>query len=184
MSLASDQALYLFCLVVAVLAVLACLNLRRSRVGRALMAIRDNDIAAQAMGIDLWRYKLVAFVLSAALTGLGGALMAMYISFVTVEGFPFLLSIEALAIIVVGGTGWILGSILGTIFIVSLPELAAALTGLAGARFSDVLTTGAHEIKSMLYGIAIILFLRLDPRGLRGMWHDIKHAFSHWPLKY
>ncbi|XAH21540.1 branched-chain amino acid ABC transporter permease [Xylophilus sp. GW821-FHT01B05] len=183
-SLTDDKALYGLCLAVAVLTVLAVLNIRRTRLGRAFVAIRDNDIAARAMGINLWRYKLVAFVISAFITGIGGALMAIYINFVTVEGFPFLLSIEALAIIVVGGVGSVLGAALGTVFIVTLPEVVASLFGLLGGRYAEVLTTSAHEVKSMLYGIAIIAFLRFDSRGLLGMWHDLRHRWIHWPLRY
>ena len=184
LSFKSDRALYWLCLVVAMLAVFATLNLRRTRAGRAMIAIRDNDIAAQAMGINLWRYKLTAFVISAAMTGIAGALMAMYVSFVTVEGFPFLLNIEALAILVVGGLGSVLGAVLGTVFILALPEIAGALFGVVGGRLTEMLTSSANEIKSVLYGVAIIAFLRLDPRGLRGMWHDLRHAWTHWPLRY
>lgn len=183
-SLQSDQALYWFCLLIAVLALFATLNLRRTRAGRAMIAIRDNDIAAQAMGINLWRYKLTAFVIASSMTGIAGALMAMYVSFVTVEGFPFLLSIEALAILVVGGLGSVLGTVLGTVFIVLLPEVTTVLFSFVGGALTDLMTTSAHEIKSMLYGIAIIAFLRLDPRGLYGMWHDLRHAWTFWPLRY
>lgn len=183
-NLASDRALYWFCLVVAVLALLVSLNIRRTRLGRAFVAIRDNDIAARSMGINLLTYKLLAFVISAFMTGIGGALMGMYISFVTVEGFPFLLSIEALAIIVVGGVGSTLGVIFGTVFIVSLPEVVSALFGLLGGTWADAMTTSAHEIKSMLYGIAIIGFLRFDTRGLLGIWHDVRRLWVHWPLRF
>ena len=183
-SLSNDKALYGFCLLLAVLTVLVTLNLRRTRPGRAFVAIRDNDIAARSMGINLWRYKLLAFVISAFITGIGGALMAIYVNFVTVEGFPFLLSIEALAIIVVGGLGSVLGAVLGTVFIVTLPEVVGAVFSLLGGSYAEVLTTSAHEIKSMLYGLVIIIFLRLDPRGLLGIWHDIRQLWSHWPLRY
>lgn len=183
-SLASDRALYWFCLAAAVIALLVSMNIRRTHLGRAFVAIRDNDIAARSMGIDLWRYKLLAFVISAFMTGIGGALMAMYITFVSVEGFPFLLSIEALAIIVVGGIGSIAGAVFGAVFIVSLPEVVSGLFGLAGGAWADALTSSAHEIKSMLYGIAIIAFLRFDPRGLLGIWHDVRHLWVHWPLRF
>ncbi|HVZ44224.1 MAG TPA: branched-chain amino acid ABC transporter permease [Ramlibacter sp.] len=184
MDLSSDRAFYWFCLAVCVLAVLVTLNLRRSYVGRAMVAIRDNDIAARTMGINLVRYKLLAFLISAAITGVAGATMAMYIGIVSVESFPFLLSIEALAIIIVGGIGSVLGAVLGTVFIVSLPEVFSALTSFMGGRLADLMTTSAHEIKSVLYGLAIIAFLRFDPRGLRGIWHDIRHAWVFWPLRY
>ncbi len=183
-NLSSDQALYWFCLAVSVLVLLACLNLRRTYAGRAMMAIRDNDIAARAMGINLVRYKLSAFVLSAFIAGIAGALLAMYIGLVTVEGFPFLLSIEALAILIVGGMGSILGVVFGTVFIVSLPEFVSSAVALFGANWADALSTRTHELKSMLYGVAIIAFLRLDPRGLLGMWKDIRHLWVYWPLRY
>jgi branched-chain amino acid transport system permease protein len=184
MDLSSDRAFYWFCLGVCILAVLVTLNVRRSYIGRALVAIRDNDIAARTMGINLVRFKLLAFLLSAALTGVAGALMAMYLSIVSVEGFPFLLSIEALAIVIVGGLGSVLGAVLGTVFIVAMPEVFSALVSTAGGRLADVLTTSAHEIKSVLYGLAIIGFLRFDPRGLRGIWHDVRHAWVQWPLRF
>jgi branched-chain amino acid transport system permease protein len=184
MDLSSDRAFYWFCLGVCILAVLVTLNVRRSYIGRALVAIRDNDIAARTMGINLVRFKLLAFLLSAALTGVAGALMAMYLSIVSVEGFPFLLSIEALAIVIVGGLGSVLGAVFGTVFIVAMPEVFSALVSTAGGRLADVLTTSAHEIKSVLYGLAIIGFLRFDPRGLRGIWHDVRHAWVHWPLRF
>lgn len=182
--LSSDRAFYWFCLAMCTLAVLITLNLRRSVLGRALVALRDNDIAARTMGINLVRYKLLAFLISAALTGVAGAVMGMYLSIVSVEAFPFLLSIEALAIIIVGGLGSVLGAVLGTVFIVTLPEVFSSLVHLLGGRLQDLMTTSAHEVKSVLYGLAIIGFLRFDPRGLRGIWHDIRHTWVFWPLRY
>ncbi|MDR3469367.1 MAG: branched-chain amino acid ABC transporter permease [Xanthobacteraceae bacterium] len=181
---AGDVAFSHLCLVFALAALFATLNLRRSRVGRAFVAIRDNDIAARAMGINLQSYKLLAFATSATMTGLAGALYGIYLSFVSVEGFPFLLSIEALAILIVGGLGSTLGAILGTVFIVLLPEATrlvfSAVSGGAGGLF----TTGGQELKSILYGLVIILFLRFQPRGLVGAWHDLKRAWVNWPLRY
>lgn len=182
--LSSDTAFYGFCLVMAILAVLITLNLRRSYMGRALMALRDNDIAARTMGINLVRFKLLAFLISAAFTGVAGAMMGMYLSFISVESFPFLLSIEALAIIIVGGLGSVLGAILGTIFILSLPDVVSILMSYLSAGLQDLMTSAAHEIKAVLYGLAIIGFLRFDPRGLLGMWHDLRHAWVYWPLRY
>ena len=184
MDLSSDRAFYWFCVAMCVLAVLVVLNLRRSYVGRALVAIRDNDIAARTMGISLVRYKLLAFLVSAALTGVAGALMGMYMSIVSVEGYPFLLSIEALAVIIVGGIGSVLGAVLGAVFIVTMPEVFSALMAGLGGQLAEVMTTSAHEVKTILYGLAIIAFLRFDPRGLRGMWHDLRHAWVFWPLRY
>lgn len=182
--LSGDRSFYWFCLLVCVLAMLVTMNVRRSYVGRALVAIRDNDIAARTMGIDLVSFKLLAFLISAALTGVAGALMGMYMSIVSVEGFPFLLSIEALAIVIVGGLGSVLGAVFGTVFIVSMPELVNGLVSTFGGRLQELMTTSAHEIKSVLYGLTIIGFLRFDPRGLQGIWNDVRHAWSHWPLRY
>jgi branched-chain amino acid transport system permease protein len=182
--LTSDRAYYWFCLAMSVGVVLLTLNVRRSYFGRALVAIRDNDIAARTMGISLVRFKLLAFLLSAALTGVAGAMMGMYLGIVSVESFPFLLSIEALAIIIVGGLGSVLGAGFGTIFILSLPDLVSGIMSLLSGHVQDLMTTSAHEVRSMLYGLAIIAFLRFDPRGLRGIWHDIRHAWVHWPQRY
>jgi branched-chain amino acid transport system permease protein len=180
----NDAAFTYLCLGFAIAALFATLNIRRSRIGRAFVAIRDNDIAARAMGINLHAYKLFAFVTSAFITGIAGSLYGIYLSFVSVEGFPFLLSIEALAILIVGGLGSALGAVLGTILIVLLPEATRLLFSLFSAQIDAMFTTGAQELKSMLYGLVIILFLRFQPRGLVGAWHDIRRFWVNWPLRY
>ena len=180
----SDAAFAHLCLGFAVLTLFATLNIRRSRVGRAFVAIRDNDTAARVMGINLHTYKLFAFVTSAFITGIAGALYGIYLSFVSVEGFPFLLSIEALAILIVGGLGSALGAVLGTIFIILLPEATRFVFSLFSAQMDALFSTGAQELKSMLYGVVIILFLRFQPRGLVGGWHDIRRLWVNWPLRY
>lgn len=184
LSFDSDRAFAHLCLAFAVVTLLVTLNIRRSRIGRAFVAIRDNDMAARVMGVNLPAFKLFAFVTSSFITGIAGALYGIYLSFVSVEGFPFLLSIEALAILIVGGLGSALGAILGTIFITLLPEVARVLFGLLGSKADALFSTGAHELKSMIYGIIIILFLRFQPRGLVGLWHDVKRMWVNWPLRY
>lgn len=180
----SDAAFTQLCLGFAILTLFATLNIRRSRVGRAFVAIRDNDTAARVMGINLHAYKLFAFVTSAFITGIAGALYGIYLSFVSVEGFPFLLSIEALAILIVGGLGSALGAVLGTVLIVLLPEATRLVFSLFSAQINALFSTGAQELKSMLYGFVIILFLRFQPRGLVGAWHDIRRLWVNWPLRY
>jgi branched-chain amino acid transport system permease protein len=180
----TDAKFYYLVAAVGVLTILACLNLRRSRFGRALIAIRDNDNAARVMGIDLRAYKLYAFMASSFIVGISGALYGIFLSFVTVDGFPFLLAIEALAILIVGGMGSIAGAILGAIFMVGLPEVTSLLFSLMGDSARAVLSTSAHEVKGMLYGLVIILFLRLQPHGLMGLWQDAKRVWTLWPLKY
>lgn len=183
-SFKSDTAFALLCLSLAAITLVATLNLRRSRVGRALVAIRDNDIAARVMGVDLTIYKLNAFITSSFIIGISGALYGIFLSYVTVEGFPFLLSIEALAILIVGGIGTALGAVLGTAFIVLLPELTSQIFSLLGDETARALSTGAHELKSMLYGVVIILFLRFQPHGLVGLWRDSKRLWVNWPLRF
>jgi branched-chain amino acid transport system permease protein len=180
----SDTAFAHLCLGFAVVTLFGTLNIRRSRIGRAFVAIRDNDTAARAMGVNLHAYKLYAFVTSAFITGIAGALYGIYLSFVSVEGFPFLLSIEALAILIVGGLGSALGAVLGTVMIVLLPEVTRFVFSLFSSQMDALFSTGAQELKSMLYGLVIILFLRFQPRGLVGAWHDLKRTWVHWPLRY
>jgi len=183
-SLASDRALYWLCLAVAVLTLLAVLNIRRSKLGRAFMAIRDNDLAAVSMGISLTTYKLLAFLISSFLTGLAGTLMVLFINIANVEGFPFLLSIEAVAILIVGGLGSVLGTVIGTVFMVALPEISNQLLGAVSNMLGLQLSTAALEIKGILYGCAIVGFLLLDPKGLVGLWLDLKRLWVSRPMRY
>jgi branched-chain amino acid transport system permease protein len=183
-SFSSDRALYWLSLGVAVVTLFGVLNIRRSRLGRAFMAIRDNDTAAVSMGISLTRYKLLAFVISSFIAGLAGALMVLFINVANVEGFPFLLSIEAVAILIVGGLGSVLGAVLGTIFIMLLPEIGTELLGAFSAVTGRQLSPGAMEIKGILYGAAIVGFLLADPRGLVGLWVDVKRLWVTRPLRY
>lgn len=180
----TDAKFYYLVAGFSILTILACLNLRRSRLGRALIAIRDNDNAARVMGIDLRTYKLYAFVASSFIVGVSGALYGIFLSFVTVDGFPFLLAIEALAILIVGGMGSIAGAILGSIFLVGLPDLTSFIFSMMGEGAQSIFSTSAHEIKGLLYGLVIILFLRLQPHGLMGLWQDAKRVWTLWPLKY
>jgi branched-chain amino acid transport system permease protein len=180
----SDRALYWLCLAVALATLLCVLNIRRTRLGRAFMAIRDNDLAAVSMGISLTAYKLLAFVISSFLTGISGALMVLFVNFANVEGFPFLLSIEAVAILIVGGLGSVLGTVIGTVFIVSLPEISTQILGLVSAATGLALDSAALEVKGVLYGLAIVGFLLLDPRGLLGLWIDAKRWWVSRPLRF
>lgn len=180
----SDQALYWLCLVVMLITLLGVLNIRRSKLGRAFMAIRDNDRAAVSMGISLTKYKLLAFAISSFLAGISGALMVLFINFANVEGFPFLLSIEAVAILIVGGLGSVLGTVIGTILILSLPELSSQLLSLVSSMTGISLNSAALEIKGILYGCAIVGFLMFDPRGLVGSWSDLSRLWISRPLRY
>lgn len=176
--------LYYFALAVTVLIVLMVMNVQRSRVGRAWLAIRDHDIAARAMGIDLTRYKLMAFVMSSFIVGIAGGLMSLQIRFINIDVFALILSIEALAIIILGGLGSVAGAILGAVFLTLLPEGIRLFFNLILEPGSSFYSTYVYEIRGVTYGAVIVAFLRFKPDGLVGFWRDQKKFWSNWPLAY
>jgi branched-chain amino acid transport system permease protein len=181
-----QQALPLYYLTLAITigAVLCTLNLSRTRVGRAWMAIRDHDIAARAMGINLVRYKLMAFAVSSFWVGVAGGLMSLQIRFINTDVFSLLLSIEALAMIILGGLGSVPGAILGAVFISFLPEAIRLLVEMFGDVNSHLYTNYIFEIRGIAYGVVIVAFLRFKPEGLIGVWRDGRKYWSNWPLAY
>ena len=181
-SFKSDVRFYYAALVMLVLFVFITMNLMRSRIGRAWLALRDHDIAARAMGIDLMRYKLLAFMVSAFYTGVAGAMVALQTRFINVDTFSVLISIEALAMVIVGGVGRIHGAILGAALIIFLPELLSLGFSAAGDRFKTLMADRIYEVKGMMYGIVILLFLRLEPEGMAGIWRKLKRFWVQWPL--
>ncbi len=178
------KPLYYTTLGVAAIVVFAALNIQRSRIGRAWMAIRDHDIAARVMGVDLVRYKLYAFMVSSFIVGIAGALISLQIRFVNIDVFALILSIEALAIVILGGLGSIAGAILGAIFLSLLPEAIRLFFETFSDTNSSFYTTYVYEIRGITYGVVIIAFLRLKPEGLIGLWRDIRKYWSNWPLAY
>jgi len=176
--------LYYLVLGVAVLAVLTALNLSRTRIGRAWMAIRDHDVAARVMGIDLVRYKLLAFMVSSFIVGVAGALISLQIRFINIDVFALILSIEAIAFLILGGLGSIGGAILGAIFLSFLPEMIRLAFAMLGGSTASLLGNYLFEIRGMAYGVVIVVFLRWVPDGLIGLWRDIRTYWSNWPLAY
>lgn len=182
LDIGSDTGFYYFTLVCVVLVALFALNLLRTRVGRAWVAIRDHDIAARVMGINLNLYKLLAFVVSSFLIGMAGALMTLRLQFINVDVFNLLISIEALAMIIVGGLGSVPGAIVGAAFIVLLPEAVRHFIELFGKDLTANFTTYVFEVRGLLTGLVIVLMLRLEPEGLMGIWRDLKRYWTRWPL--
>lgn len=180
--LANDRALYWFVLGVTILMTLAALNILRTRIGRAWLAIRDHDVAARVMGVNLVAYKLAAFVVSSFFTGIAGALVALQIRFVSIDVFDLLLSIEALAMIIFGGLGSVAGAIVGAAFLVLLPEFIRELLALLGGSASDAFMRNVFQIRAVAYGVVIVFFLRFEPHGLIGLWRDAKKYWVNWPL--
>jgi branched-chain amino acid transport system permease protein len=155
--MSQDMWLYYFTLVISVAIYIASVNLLRSRSGRAMMAIRDNEIAASAMGVDVALYKTLAFGVSAGITGVSGGLGAIAVQFVAPDGYTIQLAIALFLGMVVGGVGWLPGSLVGSAFIVFVPNIAENVSkGLSGAVFGAILIViifvVPHGARQLAYG--------------------------------
>ena len=166
-----------------VIVTLATVNLFRTHFGRAFIAIRDQDIAASVMGVDLFKYKLLAFAVSSFLVGLAGALTAHYRSIVTWERFTVDVSVTYLAMIIIGGLGSVTGSYLGATFMTLLPVLLTNV-GRAVKTSFPIIDSIIPFIQQGMFGLVIILFLILEPEGLNKIWKNIKDYFRLWPFSY
>jgi len=167
--LRSGSDFYWLCLLLAVLATLAVLNLLRSPTGRAFVAIRDSEISAQSMGIHLARYKSMSFAISAALAGLGGALYAHKISFLSPDQFNIVQSIDLLLLVVIGGLGSVHGAFLGAIFLIAMPQLISL-----GKDFLPAAIGQAAGLQGVVYGAVLIGFVLFEPLGLYGRWLKVR----------
>jgi branched-chain amino acid transport system permease protein len=173
----SERRYYYLALVLLVLTLLAAKNLLRSPTGRAMIAIRDSEIAAQTMGISLAKYKTVAFAVSAFFTGVAGSLYAHKILFINPESFTILLSIELLVMIIIGGLGSLHGAVYGTAFVIFLPQIIIQTKEYLPHFLRD--QTG---LEPALYGLMIILFILFEPMGLYGRWLKLRFYFEMFPL--
>lgn len=178
-----EQSWYWILLVLAALAVMAARNLFRTGLGRSFMAVRDQDIAAEAIGVNLTRAKLTAFAVSSGFVGLAGALTAHYNETVTWEAYTLNVSILYLAMIIVGGLGSIAGAVYGAIFMTLLPVLIRELADAVGPA-APWLSNQLPAIQNAVFGLVIILFLIIEPRGLNRLWERIKEYFRFWPFRY
>ncbi|SDI55536.1 branched-chain amino acid transport system permease protein [Pseudomonas flavescens] len=156
---------YLFAALV-VLILLACIRLQHSRIGRAWVAIREDEDAARAMGIDTRRLKLLAFAIGAACGGLGGALFASFQGFVSPESFTLNESIVVLAMVVLGGMGHVPGVILGCVLLAALPELLRSSLGPLQQQLFGAVLADPEIVRQLLYGLALILAMLYRPAGL------------------
>ncbi|BDE68901.1 MULTISPECIES: branched-chain amino acid ABC transporter permease [Delftia] len=173
--------LYWVIVPVTLLMLLGAANLFRTRTGRAFIAIRDRDISAEVLGIPLLRYKLLSFGLSSFYAGVAGGLWAYFFRVVTPESFPLLMSIFFLAAIIVGGMGSILGSILGAVFMTMVPELLKLIVDLLPG--GSELTVFLSPVRTMVFGLLIIVFLVFEPQGLAQMWRRLRRFFHLWPFR-
>jgi branched-chain amino acid transport system permease protein len=182
-SFKSELSYYFLCVTVLILGVLVFLNIRRSKYGRIFTAIRDRDIAASALGVNIFRYKLLAFAISSFYAGISGSLFGHYVLLITPEQFNIWLSIEYVAMIIIGGLGTVKGAILGAVFIGLLPEIIKALSVPLLAIFPHI---GENLIflREGVFGIVVIVFLIFEPEGLAKVWVRTKNFFKLWPYSY
>jgi len=178
----SDGRAWYFILLAAAATLLVCLNLLRARTGRAWRAIRAHETVAEALGIGIAGYKLLAFVISSAVTALAGALFAYYRGFVSVEAFSLFLTIQYLAMVIIGGMGSLLGALLGATFVTIFPYIIEiGLLALPGAqRYASLL----FAVNYAAFGLVMILFLIFEPLGLVGIWRRIQSYFLLWPFRH
>jgi branched-chain amino acid transport system permease protein len=178
----TDARMYGLILCVTVLLLVAARNLFRTRVGRAFIAIRDKDISAEVLGINLLRYKLYAFAIGSFYAGVAGALLGYFYRAMTPEYFTLSLSIFYLAAIIVGGLGSMLGTILGALFMTLVPELlrnAVALVAQWAPRATEILS----PLQQLVFGLLIIGFLVFEPHGLLEIWRRVRRYFHLWPFR-
>jgi branched-chain amino acid transport system permease protein len=168
---------YFVCLVCAIAATLMALNLLRSPTGRAFVAIRDSEISAQSMGIHLARYKSMSFAISAALAGLGGALYAHKLQFISPDQFSLVQSIDLLLMVVVGGLGSIHGAFLGALFLIGMPQLISLGKDLLPPAIGQ-----AAGLQGVIYGAILIAVVMLEPAGMYGRWVKVRTWLELYPF--
>ena len=160
-------------------------NLMRTRFGRAFIAIRDNDRAAEGMGIPIFSYKLLSFAVSSFYAGFAGALYAFYMISITPEPFMLWYSIEFIAMIIIGGLGSIPGSVFGAIFIVTLNEVLSLITEiLMNVGGSSGFAITVAPLREFVFGLTIILFIIFEPKGIAEVWRVVRSSFRLWPFSY
>lgn len=184
--LEAEQKFYFFGLLILLGMGFLAKNLVRSRIGRALAAVRDRDIAAGIIGVSVTRYKMIAFAVSSFYAGVAGALLWMFIGFIDPTSFNLLLSIRYVAMVLIGGVATISGSIMGAAFITFLPRIVDKLAGflpfISESPVGGFLTK--FQVEEMLFGLLIVVFLILEPLGLYGIWVRIRNYFKAWPFSY
>lgn len=212
--LSEEQKEFFFLLGILLVFIWLAKNLVRTRTGRALQAIRDRDVAAEVMGVPEFQYKRLGFAISSFYAGVAGALFASYNGRVSPIDFSLLLSVDFIAILLIGGAGTIAGTLMGTLFVELLPDMVEKFTawlaeqldagGLVGAIANFLLTEGGEgdfgpiSISTVspgwpmsvffwnlvIYGVLIVVFLIYEPLGLYGVWLRIRNYWKGWPFSY
>lgn len=185
----SDRDFYFLLVPITLALAAAARNMIQTKVGRAFIAIRDADIAAETIGVNLLYYKTLSFAVSAFYAGIAGGLYAFVLRFIEPEMFTLLMSIMFLAMVVVGGVGSIFGSITGAILlswmdlwlrnILNIPYFGDWLTALSRSYFS---ITGVSNIQYIVFGMIMVLIMLFEPLGIYGIWIRIKKYWKTWPF--
>jgi len=185
LNLKTDRAFFYVIFICFVVMTWMAVNLIRTRYGRAFIAIRDNDRAAEGMGIPIFKYKLLSFAISSFYAGFAGGLAAYYIGSITPEPYTLFLSVEYIAMIIIGGLGSIPGAVFGAIFITVLNEVLSGATEFfmnIGALSKIALQIA--PLREFIFGLAIVLFIIFEPKGLAEVWRIIRSGFRLWPFSY
>jgi branched-chain amino acid transport system permease protein len=179
--LKSKGSYFYLVMIIACLATFAAKNIVRSRAGRAFIAIRDNELAAEVMGVNLWAYKLLAFFIGCVFAGVAGSLLVHYVAFACVDQFPFMNSVWYLGMLIVGGMGSITGAIFGAVSLKLLDELVTIVGPILSAA---VAPQAAASLSLIMRGLVIIIFLIFEPRGLAHRWQMVRAYFQLWPFSH
>jgi branched-chain amino acid transport system permease protein len=167
----------------AALAVISSKNIVRTKIGRCFVAIRDRDIAAEAMGIPIAKYKIMAFGIGSFYAGVAGSLVAHYQKWIVPGSFDISLSIAYIAMVVLGGLGTIAGSVFGAVFITGIPHGIVYMTDLFKESL-PALSGLIVDLKLGIFGLIIVVTLLFEPRGLFGIYRRVKIYWKTWPFKY
>ncbi len=178
----TELKMYFLIMLIVVIVVLFASNLMRTKTGRAMVAVRDNDLAAEFMGINVFRTKVLAFFLSSMCAGIAGALLAHYQGMITQEQFTLMDSIWMLGMLIIGGPT-IIGAIFGVIFLRLLAQSILFLAPTIGEAFPAFSGSAVAGFTQIFFGVIIILFLVSEPRGLSHLWQNILSTFRLWPFK-
>src|SRR5438067_5394828 len=182
-ALANDRSLAFLILPACIAHLWFAKNLFRTRVGKAFVAIRDQDISAEVMGVEVFRFKLLAFGVSSFYVGVAGSLLAYQAHIISPENFPLFVPLDQLGMIIIGGLGSVLGAILGAIFLTLLPEVLRILTSALSGQFPALVQLFA-PLKLGVFGLTIVLFLIFEPDGLAARWRRIRNYFRLFPFAY
>jgi branched-chain amino acid transport system permease protein len=178
----SKASYFYLVMIIACLATFFAKNIIRTGIGRAFIAIRDNDLAAEVMGINIWVYKLMAFFIGCVFAGVAGSLLVHYYAWATPDQFPFMNSIWYLGMLIVGGMGSPTGAIFGAVSLKLLDELVIVVGPVLAKTFPAIAAQAAASLSLIMRGLVIIIFLIFEPRGLVHRWEIVKQYYRRWPF--